>query len=575
MASGTHPAGKLLDFEQFIEHQIDRTRSKIKSTDVFTALLVLITAGLGVLFTEVVLDHVFGLPIWFRRIVLWGGSIAAAAYAVRWIVAPLVSRVNSVYAARTIEETDPSFKNCLITYLDLRRQKGKVSKAAMAAVEAKAVKDLAGVEIDAVVNQRRLLEMAYALSGIVVVFCLYAAFTPKSILDSAKRAFLADVVRPTNTRLVDIKPGNHADLARVVSGSDVVVSVRTEGTRPKSVTLHHSADGGKFFSIVPLSAGENYYDPWQVTLRNVRRSLDYYLTGGDGESLHYRLDVVPAPMVTSVALDLEFPSYTGVPARRNVPGGFVEAIEGTIVQVKATTNEPAESASFEFSKGNNGGRLEVDGKDAHKLVGKFVVKETGSYSIRFKTTGGQINPDPVVYDIKAIPDRPPTELAFLSPDQPEITVPANVAVPMVMTAVDDHGVKDAFLQVQNGNVTLSKVNLLEGKPTTRRFKGTATVDLQALKVEPGAQLEYWLTVHDNKEPFSNRAETPHQIIKVGEPVKSEEKQAIEEKRKEAAEEAEKRIPPEPEADRDLTVDPGDPEENQTPPEDPDQAQTPP
>ena len=53
--------------------------------------------------------------------------------------------------------------------------------------------------------------MAYALSGVVVVFCLYAALTPKDILASAKRAFLADVVRPTNTTLTNIKPGDSRD----------------------------------------------------------------------------------------------------------------------------------------------------------------------------------------------------------------------------------------------------------------------------------------------------------------------------------------------------------------------------
>src|SRR5262249_32469118 len=155
---------------------------------------------------------------------------------------------NGFYAAKTIEVTDPSFKNSLITYLDLRRQKTAVSKAAMAAVEAKAVKDLTRVEIDSVVNQRRLLQTAYALSAIVVGVRLYAAVTPKSILDSAKRALLADVVRPTNTRLVEIQPGDVPELKRVVSGSNVPFSVRTEGTRPKSIVLHYSVDGGKYFS---------------------------------------------------------------------------------------------------------------------------------------------------------------------------------------------------------------------------------------------------------------------------------------------------------------------------------------
>ena len=227
-----------------------------------------------------VLDHAIGLPLWCRRIVLFLGLSAGVAFAVLRIVLPLVGKVNGFYAARTIEEADPAFKNSLISYLDLRRRRDEISKAAMAAIEAKAVNDLTQVEIESVVNQRRLTQMAYALSGVVVVFCLYAALTPKSILDSARRALLADVVRPTNTRLVNIKPGDDPELSRVVAGSHVPFTVDYKGTRPDKIFLHYSVDGGKFFAKQELAPGANYYDPWRLTLRNVQQSVDYYLTGG-------------------------------------------------------------------------------------------------------------------------------------------------------------------------------------------------------------------------------------------------------------------------------------------------------
>ncbi len=73
MSLGTQakPYGKLLDYEQFIDHQIQRTRMRIKVTDIITASLTLVVGFLAVLFFEVVFDHVFGLPFWL------GGSILA------------------------------------------------------------------------------------------------------------------------------------------------------------------------------------------------------------------------------------------------------------------------------------------------------------------------------------------------------------------------------------------------------------------------------------------------------------------------------------------------------------------
>src|SRR5512135_451244 len=545
MALSTPSQGKLLDFEQYIEHQLGRTRARIKLTDIVTASLILIAAAVGLLFLEVVLDHLIGLPVWLRRIVLLLGLSGGVAFAVWRIVLPMVRRINGFYAARTIEGADPSFKNSLINYLDLRRRRGELSKAALAAIEAKAVRDLTQVEIDSVVNQRRLMQVAYTLSAVVVLFCLYAAMTPKSILDSAKRALLADVVRPTNTRLVNIKPGDDPESARVVAGTHVPFTVEVQGTRPARVVLHWSVDGGKFFAAQELAPGRNYYDPWQFTMRNVQQGVDYYFTGGDAESLRYHLEVLPAPMVTAVALDYEFPSYTGVPPRANVEGGSIEAIEGTKVTVHARTNEPARSAFLEFSKAQDKpAPMEVSTADPRELVGRFNVQEPGSYTIKFTTTGGQPNPDPVVYDIVVHRDNPPSA-RFVTPDRAEVKVPSNVEVPLVMAASDDFGVKDATLHVFQGSESLVSENLLERRAPTRELKQAQMLDLARLRVKPGSKLSYWLTVRDTKEPVSNRAETPHQSIVVEDPLPPAEKMKFDEARRKGLEDEEQAPPAEP------------------------------
>ena len=99
-------------------------------------------------------------------------------------------------------------------------------------------------------------------------------------------------------------------------------SVHVEGVRPpkglaalqrrRRQVFRHSRD------FIP---GGQMYDPWQVTLTNVQQSMDYYLTGGDAESLHYHLEVLPAPTITSIALDLEFPQVHQCPAADRRRGG--------------------------------------------------------------------------------------------------------------------------------------------------------------------------------------------------------------------------------------------------------------
>src|SRR5690242_14585175 len=102
MSTGTQtqPYGKLLDYEQFIDHQLQRTRKRIKLTDVMTACVTLVVAFLGILFLEVVLDHLVGMPFSLRWVILFTGLTVAGIYLALRVVFPLVRRVNEIYAAK-------------------------------------------------------------------------------------------------------------------------------------------------------------------------------------------------------------------------------------------------------------------------------------------------------------------------------------------------------------------------------------------------------------------------------------------------------------------------------------------
>ncbi len=354
MALGTQPVGKLLDYEQYIEHQIRRTRARIKMTDMLTAGLILARRRSGVLFLEVVLDHIVRpAALVPADHPLVGPDRRRGVRRRSGSCCPLLGRVNGLYAARTIEEADPAFKNSLINYLDLRRHRDEISKAVLAAVEAKAVNDLTQVEIDTVVNQRRLSQMAYVLLG------RRRALLPLRGDDAQEHPRLDPPRLARRRRPADQHPARQHQARRrprAVAGRRRGARrrsrSRSRGRAPAASCSHYSVDGGKFFSTPRSPPGSNYYDPWQTTLRDVRQSLDYYLTGGDAESLQYHLEVVPAPMVTSVTRRLRVPRLHRRARRgKDVEGGNVEAIEGTVVTVHARTNEPAVSAYFEFSKG--------------------------------------------------------------------------------------------------------------------------------------------------------------------------------------------------------------------------------
>ncbi len=170
---------------------------------------------------------------------------------------------------------------------------------------------------------------------------------------------------------------------------------------------------------------------------------------------------------------------------------------------------PASLAILDIANADKPPPMDVNSEDPTVLTGEFKVTKIGNLQDRLPHHRQPAQPNPVIYDIIAIPDRPPTA-RFIQPDKPTVSVPANVPVDLVMTGNDDHGVKDATLHVTMENEKLVSKNMLEGRPAEPEFKAIETLDLAKLRVKPGAKLNYWLTVRDNKDegsPTSSRRPT--------------------------------------------------------------------
>ena len=513
-----NPRGRILEYAEFIEDQVARARSRIKSNDMFRAILWMITVSLGVIFLEVILDHTVELPSMARRLILFGGLGTAAVYAFVRIARPMLLKVNTLYAAKSIESTDSTFKNSLINYLQIRDDADKVAPSVLAQIEARAVADLSKVNVDDVVDQSQIVRLSYALAAIVVGICLYSWITPKSLLDSARRAFLADVQRPTNTRFLNITPGDKPDAPKVMTGMPVEFSVETLGAQPEAVTLFTSRDEGKTFAETPMTVGNSFADPWKAKIDRVPGKLFYYMAGGDGKTRTYELEVLPVAIVEKVSLDYDFPEYAQAPRREGVEEGNVEALQGTRITITAFTNQPARSGTLDFGPRPPVPLIPVQG-DQKKLTGTFLVDTDGQYSVKFNTVDGQANPEPVLYDIRVVKDVAPTA-RFIRPESPTLR-PANARVPLVIEASDDFGLKEVKLHVhKNGEILQKAVDLIEpnAKEVSKQIQKTVALDLEPLSLKVGDKIEYWLTLRDNCDLQPNKFETPKQTIEIQEPV---------------------------------------------------------
>ena len=516
--SPQNPRGRLLEYAEFIEEQIHAAQARIKSNDIFRAVLWIITGAMGLLFVEIVLDHSIELPLIVRQVTLFVGILVASVYAWVRIVGPWLRRINPLFAAKSIETVDPQFKNSLINYLQISQDADKVAPSVLAQMEARAVADLSRVDVNNVVDPAPVTRLSYAMAALIVSFCLYSWITPKSLLDSARRAFLADVQRPTNTRFANIRPGDEADSPKAITGMPLEFTVETLGAQPEKVTLFISRDEGKTFAEMEMKQGGSFADPWSVTIEKLPGELLYYMAGGDGRTRTYKLDPVPVAIVEKISLDYDFPEYTAVPRREGVEEGNIEALQGTWITVNATTNQPARSGFLDF-KPNPPVPLSITPGDPKKLTGRFLVESNGQYAVRFNSVEGQANPEPVIYDIKVVKDLSPTA-RFIRPESPTQR-PANARVPLVIEASDDFGLKSVQLHVhKNGEILQQAEELIDqkSKDTVKQLQRTVSLDLQPLSVKPGDKVQYWLTLRDNCDLQPNKFDTPKHVIEIIDPV---------------------------------------------------------
>lgn len=535
---------RLVGFDEFIASQFAKTRNALRSVEILSALARWLTGALVFLLVIVLLDHWLipgGLAIWARWTALVVLVLASAGYLGYAVGIPLVRRISLPYAARTIERSEPSLKNNLINFLDLRSRPEQFSPAVIELVEQQAATDLSRVEVENAVSRERLVKSSYALLAMVVLGCAYVLLSPKSPFTTFGRVLLpsASISPPTKVRIVEVLPGD----AKVFAGDEVDIMAATgisDGVTPDRVALYYTTESRKYVDeavdMVPVPDKPRH---WQARMRGdsarsagLQESFTYRIHAGDFTTRDYRIKVIQAPSARVEKVVYDYPEYTGF-EQRTLNAGDVDALEGTTVTVTAKTNMPAEQGVLHFGGNVNDlvlERIESPGEQGDLLKGSFVLgfQRDGTpryekYEVRFKTVDGELNPNPILYRIQTRRDYPPT-VSIPKPGR-DLSWPANAPLPLKIEAED----KDFALRSVKLYVTQGRRNLLERDLGPQGDLGSSlrtvhNLDLAQLDLAAGDVIQYWAEALDNKEPQANRTESTHYEVRILSPVSPEERQ---------------------------------------------------
>ena len=548
------------EFDEYISYQLQKTQTGIRSTDIFTATCGAAVFVISYLLVFVVFDHwvvAGGFSNGMRAILLVGMIVGTLAWIGWKVVWSFFRRVNSLYAAKALEEASPDLKSTLLNYVDLRSANREVAPAIIGSMEKRAAVTLSHSEVDDAIDRSTLLRLSYALLAAVVLFSVYSVVSPKKVWPSIVRIFAptSEVSVSTQTAFLNVDPGDTKVLAREF----LTVTTDLSGEVPEEVTLLYTTTDQQFVDeAVAMREVEAGLKRYQCILKGnggegLLQGLSYRIVAGDASTKTYNVTVAQPPSAMVDELRYSFPDYMELPPE-SPSGSNIDTWEGTKIDFAATANMVVESAKLQFSDEAEFParceeiRMKVGG-DGTSITGFWqpIIREDGTYPrfyrIQCRTKDGATDLTPAVHSIQIRPDEKP-EITTLQPRE-DMGVAVNAVVPLLLNARDpDFRLSRVVLRMEIGGRKLAPRTIYKGNNVEERV--LHELRIEDLHVQPGDVITWWAESKDNREVYPpdgsrfllnpNSSSTPRLKFIVQAPISEEEAKEQLERDKERAQE---------------------------------------
>jgi hypothetical protein len=445
--------------------------------------LVASVRGAGLLLTVVLatailvglLDWRWHLPELVRAIVLVVTLAGGVFVFYRYLFRPLSAPRDDLSLALRVEEQYPALNDALASAVQFL-ERGIPPESSSAPLEREAVKralgHAAGCDFGKVVNKRGLLWAG--LSGSVFTVATVALTLLAPVL--AKTALLR-LANPFGEHAWPNKTQLEIDAPRLRIGRNEAFAVtgRVRGVIPPQAVIVFRFEGfPNLEHHCDIKTGDDGIGRLATRLEpgRVQRNFRFQVKANDAVSEEYRVEVLPPPSL--VALDskpspqlrLIYPAYTGLPSPEQLsPGnGNIDAVVGTVAQLRARVDRPLKRAWIEFQPEPPGVVLSdilalwTGGRpwwqpmpaalddDKCTFTLDFTPTVNGMYALHFEDESGLSNSR--LFELRLHPDPAPTvNLERPSPSRDILSVLPTAELRLEVTANDpQYAVRSVFVE---------------------------------------------------------------------------------------------------------------------------------
>lgn len=419
--------------------------------------------------------------------------IAAIAWlAYRYLYLPRRKRLENIDLALSIERRFPSLEDRLASAVEFLYQEEDDPTAGSAtlrrAVIAQTVAETENLDFHAVLDPRPAKRAAWLAAVIILLAAIFVFLDPLVSGTAVARLMnpFGNTAWPRKNHLTIREP-----VEKVARGGsfEVQVSDTEDAELPGELRVVY-----RFESPGAAATEENAVlrasgKTAALKRENVLRPFAYRVEGGDDRSMGWmNVEVVEPPAIESLAVKLFSPAYTGWPVEKS--DGNLRALVGTRIEIQAKATKPLQSAKLTLEGGGEFlGRLTSDGLQAAFDDPKLLVKTSGGYRIEFIDSEGMSGGRDALWEIRAVPDSPPSVVI----EQPtgNLYVTPVAAVPLKILAKDDLAIQHVTLKYHivnpQANAGTSADQSSEGKAASPPEEATIDLFSGPEKISPQPQ----------------------------------------------------------------------------------------
>ena len=311
----------------------------------WTLAIAAISVGLGLL-----ADITVELPLLVRIGLLVVAVLATLSCAYGMIWRPWRRHRSVLDLAAVVERAHPELKESLVSCIELydnaipESERGSPLMRELAAKQA--LQNVSPLDFCDAVSSRPAHRMA--MGGLLA----WALLLVPLLLPSNYRLLMSRFFTPwqnldrVTSFSFEVERGDRV----VVRGSDVTLAAHPKGSEsdlPATAELHWINDQGESDERrVDFDAAAGLYS---TTIPHVMHGFQYYLSGAGNRSRTYQIQVVEAPAITGLKVEIQPPAYTGHPAKlMDGAAGEVTVLERSRLKWQLTFNKPLRAAEWQW-----------------------------------------------------------------------------------------------------------------------------------------------------------------------------------------------------------------------------------